>query len=119
MARRTRSAAPADDRETLRLLLARSYRPGWADAGLLLDFLHEHGDSVVLLADPAHTDPRWRCAWQTRHGTLVRADPIPWRAVRAVADAALVVPPPWSDPIADVPPPAPSPGQLTLIPEDA
>jgi len=104
------------DRAGLRLLLARSYRPGWADAGLLLDFLHAHGESTVLLADPAHTDPRWRCAWKTPDGTLIRADPIPWRAVRLVCEAALVVPPPWHDTLEDgAPPPAAS--QLALLPD--
>jgi hypothetical protein len=69
-------------------LLARSYRTGWADGGLLLDHMREHGTSVLLLADATRTGGGWVCAWRTTAGAIVRKDAVPWLAVRAVAEAA-------------------------------
>jgi len=81
----------------LRALLARSYCVGWADGGLLLDFFHAHGEGVLLMSDALSTDAAWLCAWRSALGTLVRRDPNPWVAVRAVALAATTLPTPWTD----------------------
>jgi len=86
------------DRTALANCLARSYRVGWQDAGILLDHFREHGESVLLIVDRARTDARWLCAWRTTAGTLARHDDCPWRAVRLVAEAALHLPVPWPEP---------------------
>ncbi|HMB37390.1 MAG TPA: hypothetical protein VKV41_25310 [Methylomirabilota bacterium] len=98
----------------LRALLARSYRVGWADGGLLLDFFHAYGESVLLVSDATHTDASWVCAWRSALGTLVRRDPNPWVAVRAVALAATTLPTPWTDPITPSGPALPTRPVLTL-----
>jgi|SRR5215831_15254129 len=101
----------------LRALLARSYRGGWADGGLLLDFFHDHGDVVLLMADALSTDAAaWVCAWRSSLGTLVRRDPNPWVAVRAVALAATTLPTPWTDRVAPDGPALPARSVLTLTP---
>jgi hypothetical protein len=87
------------NRAVLADLVARSYRVGWADGGLLLDYFREHGESVLLVADATKTGGGWICAWKTAAGTIVRKDAIPWKAVRIVAMAALVEDDPWHDPL--------------------
>ena len=100
----------------LRDLLATSWRAGWADGGLLLDFFHDHGEGVLLMADALSTDATWLCAWRSALGTLVRRDPNPWVAVRAVALAATTLPTPWTDSVVPDGPALPARPVLTLTP---